>query len=86
MLFQALELCRRQAGAGEQSVARLRQRMLAHIRRHSRARVQYLEFVEPGQLRPVRRVRGRVLVALAAYFGKTRLIDNAFIRGQNRVS
>lgn len=83
-LFRALDLCRRQAEAGERSVARLRRLMLEHLSRQSRARVQYLEFVDPERLRPVRQVRGTVLVAVAAFLGRTRLIDNVLIRSKNR--
>ncbi|MFO7675061.1 MAG: pantoate--beta-alanine ligase [bacterium] len=84
-LFAALELCRQEVAAGERSVVRLRRRMLAALSRECRVRVQYLEFVDPERLAPVRRVEGRVLVALAAFLGKTRLIDNALISGDNAV-
>lgn len=85
VLYRALRLGRARAAAGERSVERLRRELRAFIRRHSRARVQYLEFVDIERLQPVSTVRGRVLVAVAAFFGKTRLIDNVLIRGQNRV-
>ena len=86
VLYQALRFCRQQVMDGEQSVVRLRRRMLDFIRRNSRARVQYLEFVDAERLEPVRQVQGRVLVAIAAWFGNARLIDNTLISGQNRVT
>jgi pantoate--beta-alanine ligase len=79
VLFEALTLCRRQVADGERSVARLRRKMLALIGRAKLARVQYLEFVDADRLEPVRRVDGRVLVALAVHFGGTRLIDNVLL-------
>ena len=36
--------------------------------------------VDTDELRPVVYVRGETLVALAVYFGKTRLIDNTIVR------
>jgi pantoate--beta-alanine ligase len=45
-----------------------------------RVRVQYLDIVDAGTLEPVRRLRGRVLLAVAAHLGRTRLIDNVVCR------
>lgn len=39
---------------------------------------QYIEVVDADELQPVSLIDGRVLVAVAAYLGKTRLIDNFF--------
>jgi pantoate--beta-alanine ligase len=41
------------------------------------ARLDYVEFFDPGTLEPVRRVTRGAHMALAVFFGKTRLIDNA---------
>jgi pantoate--beta-alanine ligase len=40
---------------------------------------EYLALVDPDSFQPVRSVNGRVLVAVAARIGATRLIDNAII-------
>jgi len=40
------------------------------------ARIDYVELVDANTLEPVAAVRTDALVALAVYFGKTRLIDN----------
>jgi pantoate--beta-alanine ligase len=39
----------------------------------------YLALVDPDSFEPVRSVNGRVLVAVAARIGATRLIDNTII-------
>jgi pantoate--beta-alanine ligase len=41
------------------------------------ARVDYIEFIEPESLQPVRLVNRGTHMALAVFIGKTRLIDNA---------
>ena len=41
------------------------------------ARLDYVEFFDPQTLQPVRQVRRGSHLALAVFFGKTRLIDNA---------
>jgi pantoate--beta-alanine ligase len=38
--------------------------------------VEYLEIVTDPDLRPIARVSGNVIIAIAARIGKTRLIDN----------
>ena len=42
-------------------------------------RLEYLEVVDAENLEPLARLRGNVLIALAAYFGRTRLIDNVVL-------
>jgi pantoate--beta-alanine ligase len=41
------------------------------------ARLDYVEFFDPKTLEPVKQVKPGVQMALAIFFGKTRLIDNA---------
>ena len=41
------------------------------------ARIDYVAVCDPDALREVEQLSGTVLVALAVYIGKTRLIDNA---------
>jgi pantoate--beta-alanine ligase len=44
---------------------------------------EYLALVRPDDLRPVDRIDGDVLVAVAARVGPTRLIDNTILHGPN---
>lgn len=39
-------------------------------------RVEYLEIVDPAEIKPVERISGEVLIAAAVWAGNTRLIDN----------
>jgi pantothenate synthetase len=39
-------------------------------------RLDYFQIVDPDTLEPVDTISGRALVAVAAYVGNTRLIDN----------
>jgi pantoate--beta-alanine ligase len=40
------------------------------------ARIDYVELVDAGTFQPVDMVRPNALLAVAVFFGKTRLIDN----------
>jgi pantoate--beta-alanine ligase len=75
-LSRALTEARRRLMAGERGAARL----VAAIRRVWRdyplVSEDYVAVVDADTLQPVSRVRGRVLVAVAARVGAARLIDN----------
>jgi len=50
------------------------------IRSRSSARIDYVKIVDADTLENVKKFRGCVLICLAVFFGKTRLIDNVIVR------
>ncbi|MGD9014637.1 MAG: pantoate--beta-alanine ligase [Candidatus Omnitrophota bacterium] len=50
------------------------------IKREKAARIQYIEIVDLNELKPVRLIKDKVLVALAVWIGRTRLIDNIIVK------
>jgi pantoate--beta-alanine ligase len=77
-LSRALQAAERSIAGGERDAAAIRARALRAMNDFG-VEPEYLELVSPETLDPVRRVNGRVLVAVAARVGDTRLIDNALI-------
>jgi pantoate--beta-alanine ligase len=75
-LSLGLAAARRALQDGERSANRLRARIRRVWRDWSGVREDYVAVVDAETLAPVRRVSGRVLVAVAARVGRTRLIDN----------
>lgn len=67
--------------AGERSAAVVVGAMKELIEAEPLARIDYVEMVSWDGIKPVEQVEGPVLVAMAVYIGKTRLIDN-FIFGE----
>ncbi len=63
---------------GERSAPKLRQIAAREISR--KARVDYLEIVDAASLAPTRLPRAGDTMAVAAFFGRTRLIDNIQFR------
>jgi len=51
------------------------------IERESSAKIDYVELVDSGDMQPMDRVEGEALLAVAAWFGGTRLIDNVTLKG-----
>ena len=78
-LSRALRAAEDAIAGGERDAARLREAALAAMAAHG-VDPEYLALVDPDSFDPVQAVNGRVLVAVAARLGDTRLIDNALIQ------
>jgi pantoate--beta-alanine ligase len=66
--------------SGEKSCAALKEAFLQTVADVSKLRVQYAEIVDPGTLLQVETAEKTVLLAVAVFAGKTRLIDNVLIK------
>jgi pantoate--beta-alanine ligase len=64
---------------GERDAAKLLEAGRAEFRREPAVRLDYFEIVNPESLDPVADVCAGALVAVAAYVGNTRLIDNILV-------
>ena len=62
--------------AGERCTTVLRNAALRRIASTPGARFDYVEIVSWETLEPIDPIAGEILVAMAVYFGTTRLIDN----------
>lgn len=78
-LSQALDLAHQQIRGGETQSDVIISKMREHIQHHSLARIDYITIVETESLTEVSEVVSPALIALAVYFGKTRLIDNILV-------
>jgi pantoate--beta-alanine ligase len=79
VLSQALDEARARVAAGERDATLLRQGVVERISAAPGARLDYAAVVDADTLQPLDRIGGEVLVAVAARFGSTRLIDNVLI-------
>ena len=78
-LFQALEQAHMDILAGQDRPDLLEQEIAARIQQTPGAKLDYVAIVDWKDLQPVRKLAGRLLVALAVRFGSTRLIDNVLV-------
>ena len=67
------------ARAGETSAARIVSAVRETIGQAQLARIDYVDLVDVQTLQPIEVVRQNSLVAVAVFFGKTRLIDNILL-------
>ncbi len=79
VLHRALERVASHAKAGENSATNLRKVALSVLAAEPAAKLDYCEIVDPETLEAVEDVSQGALVAVAASFGKTRLIDNLLL-------
>ncbi len=79
VLHRALMRVQMTADQGERNVAKLIEGGKQVIAEEPAARLDYLAVVDPNTLDPVADVSRGALVAVAAYFGTTRLIDNILL-------
>lgn len=76
VLYQALQMAQREIASGAENSEEVRKHALGLLNSRGGLRVEYFEIVDPGELQPVDRIKGPVLVAGAIWTGSTRLIDN----------
>ncbi len=79
VLSQSLAEARAMVDAGGRDAAAVLEAIRTRIEAEPRARIDYIEAVDPENLNPVAQLRDGTLIALAVFIGRTRLIDNLII-------
>lgn len=67
--------------SGERDAKKIIKNMQDLIKGVSSARIDYVSIVGTDTLRDIKTIKGDVLIALAVFIGKTRLIDNIIMKG-----
>jgi pantoate--beta-alanine ligase len=80
VIHRALVQAKNTFKEGERSAARIADVVRSTIESEPRARLDYVAIADAETLDPLERVEERpTLIAVAAYIGKTRLIDNVIL-------
>jgi pantoate--beta-alanine ligase len=77
ILFHALQAAKLAVKKKSISATRLKTDLQEFITAAPLAKLDYVEFLDPETLEPVAQLKRGMQMALAVFFGKTRLIDNA---------
>ena len=80
VLYKSLKEAKRLINSGirnSKKIIRVMQKMISST---PGARIDYISIVDTEGLKPAKEIKGRLLIALAVYFGKTRLIDNIIVK------
>ena len=81
VLSQAVKLGQKLVAEGEKSAAAVTGAMSELISAEPLAKIDYVSMVSWDSIEPVETIEAPVLVAMAVYIGKTRLIDNFIYEG-----
>ncbi len=76
VLYRSLMAAKQLVENGCTDAAHIRQAAGGILAEESLVRLEYLEIVEPDDMTPLDRIAGPVRIAIAAWLGSTRLIDN----------
>lgn len=78
-LYQTLCLVRDKSQSGERDVQVLVDRAHTYLKQHPEIKLQYLKILHWDDFLPVEKIQKKYVVALAAFVGSTRLIDNLIV-------
>ena len=78
-LYKALNEAKALVAAGESKSEKIIEKMKEIVARAPSAKIDYIVVADPENLEDIETFKGRTLVALAVWIGKTRLIDNMLI-------
>lgn len=78
-LNEALQICLDRFKNGEKQVSTLLEAMRGRITQAPSAEIDYVEICDAASLKPLERIEGPAVAALAVRIGKTRLIDNMIL-------
>ena len=79
VLYRALEHALARMEEGERKAKTILKEMRGIIQTEPLARIDYIAATDLVELKDVKNIKGKCLIALAVYFGSTRLIDNLMI-------
>ena len=79
-ISKSLELAQKTFANGERDLERIRRQMETLLQENTSARIDYIEFTDAETLGDPKPHQTPVLLAMAVYFGTTRLIDNTILK------
>jgi len=79
VLQQSLQYAKKEYAAGNYDYKFIRKEMIRHVEDQTSAKLDYIAFTDAETLLDAQTETKKILVAVAAYFGQTRLIDNIIL-------
>lgn len=80
VLYRSLKEARQGVAAGNRLATEIVGKIRSRVTRESSGRIDYIECVDADTFMPLERIQGKAIVALAVWFGRTRLIDNITVQ------
>ncbi|MEK7495783.1 MAG: pantoate--beta-alanine ligase [Patescibacteria group bacterium] len=80
-LYQFLLLAKKLINDGNKNAEFIKTEMKNYLKKYKQVRLDYIEICNPENLSPVKTILKKVVILIAAYVGKIRLIDNIITNG-----
>ncbi|MEN3047123.1 MAG: pantoate--beta-alanine ligase, partial [Candidatus Hydrothermales bacterium] len=81
IIYKSLLLAKKLIEEGERDPQKIIEKMRKFIRENSNLiKIQYIEIVDLENLAPVDKIKREILIGIACFLGKARLIDNVRLR------
>jgi len=80
IIFKALQAARENVKNGLTDANQVRDQITKMIQTSPLARIDYVEIIDDQTLTPVETIKPGTFAAVAVYYGKTRLIDNIYLK------
>lgn len=80
LLYKALRLGKLMIDQGEKRSSIILSSMKSIIKIEPKFRIDYISICDPETFEEKKIIKGKILIAIAAYLGKTRLIDNILVK------
>lgn len=85
-LYDSLKMAKELIESGQKETLIITNKIRQIISKSNNFKIDYVQIVDYNNLQPMSLIEGRVIVAVAAFLGTTRLIDNIVIEGNSNVS
>lgn len=79
-LHQSLSMAQELIQNGERNTTTIQQKIRDYINTQPDTKIDYIEIVDAHSLSSMSQISGEMLIAIAVFIGKTRLIDNCMIQ------
>ena len=76
ILCRSLKQAKQLVISGERNADKIVRFIKQIIQQNSRSQIDYVQCVDANSLTPLKKIKGKVMIALAVQFGAARLIDN----------
>lgn len=78
-IYRSLKLAEQLILAGEKEVAVIKERMRQLLLENTSGKIDYIEILSYPKLKTLTHIHGKIIIAVAYYYSKARLIDNIVI-------
>lgn len=79
-IYKALKIAEKRVKKGERSSAKIKAAIRHVIEANLRGEIDYIDIVDTENLKPLKKLKRKVLMAVAVNVGKARLIDNIILK------